>query len=159
MNANEQVITRFYTAFANKDYNGMQDCYADNIVFSDNAFPDLKGRQAKAMWHMLVSAGKDMQLTFANVTANENTGSADWTATYSFSLTGRKVVNHIHADFEFKNGQIVKHTDTFDFHKWAGQAFGFKGILLGWAPFFKKKIQVVTAGRLQVFIDKNPEYK
>jgi ketosteroid isomerase-like protein len=159
MNTNEQVITRFYTAFANKDYKAMQDCYADEVTFGDNAFPDLKGKQAKAMWHMLVNAGKDMQVTFTNVTANETTGSADWIATYSFSLTGRRVVNHVHADFEFKNGQIIKHTDTFNFWAWASQAFGFKGRLLGWAPFFKKKIQAVTSERLQAFIAKNPSYK
>ena len=159
MSNNEQVITRFYTAFSNKDYQGMQSCYADTVVFSDNAFPNLKGNQAKAMWHMLVNAGKDMQVTFTNVTANETIGSADWVATYSFSLTGNKVVNRIHADFEFKNGLIVKHTDTFDFWTWASQAFGLKGRLLGWTPFFKNKIQGVTAERLQAFIAKNPVYQ
>jgi ketosteroid isomerase-like protein len=159
MNANQQLITRFYAAFANKDYKGMQACYDNNIEFSDNAFPNLKGNQAKAMWHMLAGASKDMQLTFSNVTADETTGSADWIATYTFSLTGNKVVNRIHAEFELKNGKIVKHTDTFDFWKWAGQAFGFKGQLLGWTPFFKKKVQGVTRERLQAFIEKNPAYK
>ena len=159
MNNNEQLITRFYTAFANKDYKGMQACYADNVEFSDNAFPGLKGKRAKAMWHMLIIAGKDMQLTFTNVKANETNGSADWTAVYSFSLTGRQVTNHIHAEFEFQNGLIIKHSDTFDFWKWASQAFGFKGGLLGWTSFFKKKIQTVTSQRLQSFIDKNGEYK
>jgi ketosteroid isomerase-like protein len=159
MTDNEQVITRFYTAFANKDYAAMQQCYADDVVFSDNAFPGLNAKQAKAMWHMLVNAGKDMQVTFTNVTANKTTGSADWEATYSFSLTGRKVINRIHAEFEFKNGLIIKHTDTFDFWKWASQAFGLTGQLLGWTSFFKKKIQAVTRERLQAFIGKNPVYQ
>jgi ketosteroid isomerase-like protein len=159
MNSNEQVINRFYTAFAQKDYKGMQACYADNVEFSDNAFPGLKGKQAWAMWHMLTIAGGDMVLTFSNVQANETTGSADWVATYTFSLTGNKVINRIHADFEFKDGKIICHTDTFDFWKWASQAFGLKGRLLGWTSFFKNKIQTVTRGRLQSFIDKHPEYK
>ena len=159
MNNNEQLINRFYTSFANKDYKGMQACYADDIEFSDNAFPGLKGKQAKAMWHMLIIAGSDMTLTFANVSATETTGSADWTATYTFSLTGRKVINHIHAAFEFKDGKIIKHTDTFDFCKWSSQAFGLKGQLLGWTSFFRKKIQSVTRQRLQAFVSKNPEYK
>lgn len=159
MNSNEQLITQFYTAFASKDYKGMQTCYADNVEFSDNAFPGLKGKQAKAMWHMLTNASKDMALIFNNVQANNTTGSADWVATYTFSLTGNKVINRIHAEFEFKDGKIVKHTDTFDFWKWASQAFGLKGRLLGWTSFFKKKIQSVTRERLQAFIDKNPDYK
>ena len=137
----------------------MQECYADDIAFTDNAFPGLKGKQAKAMWHMLTNASKDMTLTFSNVRADDTTGSADWVATYTFSLTGNKVINRIHAEFEFANGKIVKHTDTFDFWKWASQAFGLKGRLLGWAPFFKRKIQSVTRERLQAFINKNPDYK
>ena len=159
MNANEQLITRFYTAFANKDYKGMQECYDDGILFNDNAFPNLKGNQAKAMWHMLSLSAKDMQLTFDNVKANDTTGSADWKAVYTFSLTGNKVTNIIHADFELRNGKIIKHTDTFDFYKWASQAFGLRGRLLGWTSFFKNKVQGVTRQRLQAFIDKNPEYK
>jgi ketosteroid isomerase-like protein len=159
MNENEQLITRFYTAFASKDYKGMQACYADNIEFSDNAFPGLKGNEAKAMWHMLTAASADMVLTFSNIKANEITGSADWVATYTFSLTGRKVINRIHADFEFKDGKITRHTDTFDFWKWASPAFGIKGRLLGWTPFFRNKIQGVTRGRLQAFINKHPEYQ
>ena len=159
MNLNEELINRFYTSFVKKDYAGRQACYADNIEFSDPAFPGLKGKQAKAMWHMLTLSGKDMQLIFNNVRANETQGSADWIATYTFSLTGRKVINHVHADFAFSNGKIVKHTDTFDFHKWAAQAFGLKGALLGWTPFFKSKIQGVTKERLQTFMSKNPEYQ
>lgn len=159
MNSNEQLIQQFYTSFANKDFKGMQNCYADNITFSDNAFPGLKGKEAKAMWHMLVNAGKDMQLTFSNIQADDTRGSADWVATYSFSLTGNTVVNRIHADFVFSNGKIVQHTDTFDFWNWASQAFGLKGKLLGWTSFFKNKIQSVTRERLQAFIDKHPEYK
>src|SRR5688572_22143160 len=110
MNTNEQLINRFYTSFKNKDYRGMQSCYADYIVFSDNAFPNLEGKQAGAMWHMLIAGGKDLALTFDSVTANDKTGTANWTATYTFSLTGNKVVNHIHAEFEFENGKIIRHT-------------------------------------------------
>ena len=159
MNANQELITRFYNSFIKKDYAGMQSCYADDIEFSDNAFPGLKGNEAKAMWHMLILSGKDMQLTFSNVKANETHGSADWVATYTFSLTGRKVINRVHADFEFKNGKITRHDDTFDFYKWASQAFGIKGIMLGWTSFFKNKIQGVTKERLQTFIAKNPVYQ
>lgn len=158
MNNTEQLITRFYTAFAAKDYKGMQQCYAANVEFSDNAFPGLKGKQAWAMWHMLTSASADMVLTFTNVEADETKGSADWVATYTLSLTGRKVINRIHANFEFKDGKIIQHTDTFDFWKWASQAFGLKGWLLGWTPFFKNKVQTTTRARLQAFIAKHPEY-
>src|SRR6476660_8268999 len=116
MNANEQLITRFYTAFQNKDFATMQSCYADDVTFDDPAFPGLTGKRAKAMWHMLTGASKDIVISFSDVKADENTGSCNWVAVYTFSVTDRKVTNRIHAEFTFSNGKIKHHKDTFDFH-------------------------------------------
>ena len=77
--------------------------------------------------------------------------SANWEAIYNFSKTGRKVHNKIKAEFEFKDGKIIKHTDTFDLHKWAKQAMGFKGFLLGGTSFFKKKLNAQTNKLLSSF--------
>ena len=137
----------------------MQECYADNATFTDGAFVGLNAKEVKAMWHMLISGGKDLQLTFSNVNASETKGSCDWVAVYTFSATGNKVTNTIHADFEFSNGKVVHHTDTFSFYKWASQAFGLKGQLLGWTSFFKSKVQSTAKGRLNSFITQHPEYK
>jgi hypothetical protein len=40
-----------------------------------------------------------------------------------------------------KDGRIVEHSDAFKLSKWAAQALGLKGVLLGWTGFMKKKIQ------------------
>lgn len=91
---------------------------------------------------MLVERGKgEIKIDFENVSADEQKGSADWTAKYLFSQTGRNVVNKIHAEFEFKDGKIIKHHDTFDIWKWSKQALGLSGLLLGWSPFVKNKIR------------------
>ena len=33
MNVNEQAITAFYSAFQNRDYQTMQNCYAEKVIF------------------------------------------------------------------------------------------------------------------------------
>ncbi|QOI98770.1 MAG: nuclear transport factor 2 family protein [Flammeovirgaceae bacterium] len=156
MNSNEQLICNFYTSFNNLDAEGMQACYHDDIRFSDPAFPHLRGKEAGAMWAMLVEALKknpaDWKLEVSNIRANETTGSCRWEAHYTFSLTGRKVHNIIDAHFQFKDGKISNHTDTFDFYRWSRMAFGLTGILLGWAPFFRKKVQATTRKRLSAFL-------
>ena len=53
-------------------------------------------------------------------------------ANYTFSATGRKVVNRIDAVFEVRDGKFVAHYDSFSFHKWAAQALGGVGSALGW---------------------------
>lgn len=152
MNPNEKLITRFYTCFQNKDYKGMQDCYADNATFSDPVFSNLDSQQVKAMWEMLLKTGKDLHLEFKNVRADEKTGSAGWVAYYTFSRTGNKVVNRITARFIFENGKIVTHNDDFDFYTWAKQSLGITGLLLGRTPFLKNKIRATAMQNLNAFM-------
>jgi ketosteroid isomerase-like protein len=152
MNANEQLIHHFYTCFKNKDYSGMQACYADNATFSDAVFKNLNSDQVKAMWQMLILKGKDMRIEFGQISADEKTGKAHWDAYYTFSATGKNVINKIDANFEFENGKIVKHIDDFNFYTWAKQALGTTGLLLGWTGFLKNKIQTTAMANLQKFM-------
>lgn len=153
MHSNEQLINTFYTAFRNKDYKTMQDCYANNAVFNDAVFKNLNAQQVRVMWQMLITKGKDLQLEFSNVQANETNGSAEWVATYTFSQTKRKVINRIKASFVFDNGKIVQHKDEFDFHKWSSQALGTMGVLLGWTGFLRNKVQSGAMKNLEAFTD------
>lgn len=152
MNNNEKLIHHFYNSFKNKDFAGMQNCYADKAIFSDAVFQNLNSEQVKAMWKMLILNGKDLELHFQNVSADEKTGSAEWIANYTFSKTGRKVENRIKASFEFENGKIIKHIDSFDFYKWAKQALGFSGLLLGWTSFLQNKVRQTAMKSLEDFM-------
>ena len=152
----EQLIETFYNAFKQLDAETMVSCYHDDIVFDDPAFGVLKGERAKNMWRMLCASqnGKDFKIIFSKIEANHAIGSARWEAFYTFSKTGRKVHNVIHANFEFKEGKIIKHTDEFDLYKWAKQAFGLKGLLLGQTKFFKTKLNAQTNHLLSKFEEK-----
>ncbi len=154
MHPNAQLIESFYRAFQKCDAEAMAACYADDIVFSDPAFPDLRGKDAGDMWRMLTSRAVNFSLVFDGVEADERSGRAHWVATYTFSQTGNTVINDIAAQFEFRNGKIVKHTDTFDLWKWAGQALGTKGTLLGWTPMVKNAIRQQAAKGLAIYQSK-----
>lgn len=151
MNANQQLIQKFYTAFAAGDAEGMAACYTNDVKFCDPAFGPLKGDDAKNMWRMLLKNNTGIKITASDIDADEITGSAKWVAVYIFSRTGRRVTNHVSAEFEFRDGKISKHTDTFNIWKWAGQAMGVTGWLLGWTPFMKGKIRTQTATLLGKF--------
>jgi hypothetical protein len=142
MNQNERTLVKFYTAFSNADAVTMCECYHTNVQFRDPVFGLLKGNDVCQMWKMLIEKSKGkLKIEFSNVKADDYLGSVQWTASYNFSKTNRKVVNVIQAQFQFKNGLILKHTDDFDIWKWSKQAFGTTGYLLGWTGFFQKKIQ------------------
>lgn len=151
MNANEQLIARFYTAFQQRDAAGMIACYDPQVQFSDPVFPDLRGERAGAMWRMLCARGKDLRLEFRDVRADAQAGSAHWEAWYTFAQTGRQVHNVIEASFEFRDGRIARHTDRFDLHRWAGQALGLPGRLLGGTPLLQNRIRGMARKGLDAF--------
>lgn len=129
-----QLIETFYTAFQQRDPEAMIACYHPAIRFSDPVFRDLEGPRAGAMWRMLTERAPTLEITFRDVHADDRAGKAHWEARYVFSATGRNVHNVIDAAFEFQDGKIVRHADTFDLWRWAGMALGIKGRLLGWLP-------------------------
>lgn len=143
------TIEQFYSAFSKLHAAQMVALYHPEIVFEYPAFGKLEGERAKNMWRMLCQSqqGKDFQVSYSAV----KEGSALWEAHYTFSATGRKVHNKIHAQFEFKDGLIIKHTDYFDLHRWAKQALGFRGAILGWSAYFKKRLQQRTNRMLDRF--------
>jgi ketosteroid isomerase-like protein len=155
MEINAEVISKFYTAFQQLDYQTMNSCYSDDIVFNDPAFGLLRDDEAKSMWEMLCKNAKDFSLTFSNIQLlDEEYATCNWVATYTFSKTGRKVVNNIKAFMRLKDGKIIEHSDGFKLSKWAAQALGLQGVLLGWTGFMKRKIQKNARRNLVAFIEK-----
>ncbi|WP_026752880.1 nuclear transport factor 2 family protein [Sediminibacter sp. Hel_I_10] len=150
------IIESFYKGFQNLDAEQMVACYHEDIVFEDPAFGTLKGNHACNMWRMLCKSqkNKDFKVVFSNITVHEDSGSAHWEAFYTFTKTGRKVHNTVEAQFEFKDGKIIKHVDRFDLYKWSKQAFGFKGTVLGKTLFFKNKLRHTTKNLLTKFEEK-----
>jgi ketosteroid isomerase-like protein len=152
MDHNREVITKFYQAFQQRDWKTMQTFYHPDARFSDPAFPNLNSQEVKAMWHMLCENAQDFSLQFSEVIINVNRGSCRWDAWYTFSRSGRKVHNIIHAHFDFKDGLIINHLDTFDFWRWSRMALGLPGVFLGWTPFLQGKVQSTARKNLLKFM-------
>jgi len=147
--ANAELLERFYAAFDRKDGHGMAECYASDVRFSDPVFPDLRGPRAGAMWQMLTEAPGDLRVELLEHEAGDDTGTAHWRAHYVFSQTGRPVVNDVRARFRFQDGLITEHHDAFHFHRWARQALGPTGLLLGWTPMLRGAVRRKAAARLE----------
>lgn len=149
---NQECIHNFYTAFQQGDYKAMQKLYHPDAEFHDPVFQTLHSVEVKAMWEMLLSRAKDLTVTFNDVKADDHTGTCRWEAVYTFSKTGRKVHNVIYAEFEFKDGRIVKHHDHFSLWRWSRMALGLSGLLLGWSSVIHNKIRRTAREGLTKFI-------
>jgi len=149
MHPNEALISRFYEAFQRRDAAAMGACYHRDVQFSDEIFPELHGDHARAMWTMLCERGKDLTIAHSQVHADAATGRAHWDARYTFSGSGRRVHNAIRAEFEFRDGLIIRHRDHFSFWRWARQALGPAGLLLGWSGFLRGRVQSQAARSLR----------
>jgi ketosteroid isomerase-like protein len=154
-NAHADLIRTFYGAFGIRDGDAMAACYTEDIEFSDPAFGELKGKQAKDMWRMLCRAGKDLEVVASGISANNTTGIARWNASYTFA-TKRKIHNVVDSSFEFRDGLICRQRDEFNFGSWAGQAFGPPGGLLAKTPVLPFTMRRVARFQLAQFSKHHP---
>jgi ketosteroid isomerase-like protein len=155
MDTNSQVIEKFYSAFQRLDYRSMNECYAEDIVFSDPVFMILKGDQVRSMWEMLCTNAKDFSLEFSNIqSVDEEYYTCSWIARYTFSKTGNKVVNNVKAFMRLRDGKIIEHSDGFRLSKWISQALGWKGVWFGWTGFMKRAVQKNARKTLEQFMKK-----
>lgn len=133
MPSNDELIQSLYAAMDRHDGEAMAKLYAPDGRFRDPAFGELSGEEAGDMWRMLTGRAEDLSVELAGHSAEDDVGEAHWIARYTFR-TGRPVTNDIRARFQFRDGLIAEHVDTFSFWRWARQALGPAGIVLGLPP-------------------------
>lgn len=148
MHPNQDLITRFYTAFAAGDHATMEASYTEDATFSDPVFPQLSAEETRAMWRMFCTSGNEIGVSFSNVQADDRSGSAHWEAIYLFPKTKRRVHNKIDASFLFRDGKIVRHRDNFDLYAWTRMALGPMGFMLGWSPPIQNQVRKQAASQL-----------
>ncbi|MFI6322579.1 nuclear transport factor 2 family protein [Nonomuraea sp. NPDC050556] len=137
------LIHAFYEALGSGDLDAIARCYHPEVSFGDPIFQEVEGRdRVMAMWRLQLGRRSDLLADFRDVTADDFTGSAHWTCRYTFTGTGREVVNEIDALFRFEDDLIVRHHDEYDFRHWSKMALGKPaGVVLGWTPMFRKSIR------------------
>jgi ketosteroid isomerase-like protein len=131
MTDNDTLIADLYDAMNRHDGEAMANLYEPDGRFSDPAFGELTGEEAGDMWRMLTGRAEDLRVELAEHETQGDTGSARWIARYTFTRTGRPVVNDVRAAFRFHDGRIAEHDDSFSFWGWARQALGPAGLILG----------------------------
>jgi ketosteroid isomerase-like protein len=151
MHPHETLLREFYARLAARDAEGMARCYHRDVTFTDPVFPMLHGEEAGDMWRMLLSRATDLAVTLDEASADAEGGSTRLTARYTFSRTGRPVVNHIAGLFAFREGLIVRHFDHFSLWRWSAQALGPVGVALGWTPLIRWKVRKDAAAALAKF--------
>jgi hypothetical protein len=55
-------------------------------------------------------------------------------------------------DVHFSDPVFVDHIDDFDFHRWARQALGTSGLLLGWTPLLRNAVRRRARAGLDAFL-------
>jgi ketosteroid isomerase-like protein len=131
---NARLIRDLYEAMDRHDGEAMARLYDPEGRFSDPAFGELSGAEAGDMWRMLTGRAEDLSVELAEHSADGDAGTAHWIARYTFTRTGRPVVNDVRARFRFREGRILEHRDSFPFWGWARQALGPAGLVLGLSP-------------------------
>ena len=100
---------------------------------------------------MLCERGHDLEVALLESGAENDTGWAHWSAAYTFSGTGRHVVNDIAARFAFRDGLIAEQHDSFSLRRWGTQAIGRRAAVIGTTPLLKRMVQKQARGQLEAY--------
>ena len=141
------TITRLYEAIGRRDGDGAAACYADDASFEDPAFGRLEDGAVKDMWRMLCSRSDDLEVDLLE----HGDDWAHWAATYTFTATGRPVVNDVRSRFRFEGDLIRDQVDTFSLRRWGAQALGARGTVLGAVGLLGRAVQKQARGNLERF--------
>ena len=149
---NLRTIEALYAALDRGDGEAMAALYAPQATFTDPVFVGLSDGEPGDMWRMLTSRAQDMSVELVGRDAEDDRGTAHWVARYTFGQTGRPVVNDVRSLFRFDGtGRIVDQQDDFDFWRWARQALGRSGLLLGWTPVLQHQVRDRARAGLEAF--------
>jgi len=155
MKEEEALIQKFYNGLQQLDAAKINACYSEDIVFFDPMFELLRGDEVRSMWEMLCANAKDFSLSFDSIQdLDDGYFTCNWTASYTFSKTGRKVVNMAKAHMKIENGRIIEHSDGWSLAKWSAQAIGLPGKLLGWMGLFRRRLKNNARRNLLNYIQK-----
>ena len=143
-----EVLTRFYDALSRRDGETMASLYSPDASFEDEIYR-LRGEDVGKMWRGLMSRAKTLTVSYTIAKAGAGDGTVEWTARYEYP-GGGPVVNVILSELELAGGKIVRQRDRFDFPRWAAQALGTKGKLLGRFEWFRRVVSREAAKRVGV---------
>ncbi|MDQ2870776.1 MAG: nuclear transport factor 2 family protein [Acidobacteriota bacterium] len=150
MNSEETkaVLTAFFDALARRDGDAVAALYAPDARFEDEIFR-LDGADVPKMWRALLHGSKTLEVSYTIARAGSGSGTVEWTARYTYP-GGGPVVNVILSELDLAGGTIVRQRDRFDFPRWAAQALGRPGRLLGGFEWFRRAVSRKAAARFGV---------
>ena len=155
MHNNAKLLETLFSAVNAHDHRAVAGCYHPNATFKDIAFNLTGSHRIHAMWHMICDGY--IKATVHKMDADESVGWVKVTDEYTFSDTGRKVVNPIETTVRFKEGLISTHNDDCDPRRWAMMALGgVNGVLAGRIEFLRRW---KAHKKLQKFLVLHPEYE
>jgi SnoaL-like domain len=155
------VVTRFFDAFAQSDWQTMARCYHDKASFSDPIYPDLREERIVYMWHQLLGGAQQsgakskpkktlgleqLKLEYRILFGDERKAQVGWTATYV--VGGRSVSNEVLSTLAIWDDKIVRHVDEYNFWRWSRQALGLTGLAFGAMPWYQRSVQRSAQSRL-----------
>lgn len=156
MDANKELIEKFYQAFQKRDFDTMRNCYAEGIVYFDPLYSILSDEAVMMMWKQRYAGAESIQINFGDINTEDGEYYTSlYTVTYIFTQTGKPVNLSVKAYMRIIGDKITEHSDAFSVHKWAGMAYGLPGRLFGWNRLYQHTLKKNARKNLLEFIGQN----
>ena len=142
MNSNILLLNTFFKSLKMNEYQQLNGCCSEHVVYFDPIFGLLERNKLIGLWEMLSKNAKGLTIDYGEIVpVDDEYYTCDWSITYYYPPTGRKVQSSIKSYFLLKEGKIEEYSNAYSIHDWSKQAIGFTGWLFGWNRFFQQSIK------------------
>lgn len=153
MSSNRELIEKFYQSFQNRDFEAMDNCYDDNIVYFDPLYHFLNGSNVKFMWKFRYANTNHFNLDFEQIkTDDEEYFTIEYRIRYVSEETGNVVDQSIKSYIRISSGKISEHSEAFSIHQWSSMVYGGIAKLIGWNRFYQNRLKKNARKKLLNFI-------
>lgn len=140
MSKEAQIVKEFYKALSKGDYQKVNSLYHDDAKYRDEIF-DLRGKEINALWYTATRPEMNLIAHCKSLKVDGDRVTTDWNISYTIDTLNRKVELDETGVFQFQDGKIINHKDSYDFWSWCAQSLGFIGKALGWSQWLKNRVR------------------
>ena len=149
---NDELIQRFYGAFARHDGDAMAACYAPDAHFSDPVFTDLRGEEPGAMWRMLTGRAEDLEVTAGRARGRGRPRHAPTGSPTTRSAPGARSTTTSTPSSASRTASSRSTATRSRSTRGRGRRWGPAGLALGWTPIVRARSSSEARAGLDEFL-------
>lgn len=151
--SNTEIVEQFYSAFSKLDFQTLSKYLSQDVVYYDPLWGLLEGDLVFYLWQMKCESLSYFSFQYHDIEELDSEYiTCKWETRFFYKKSGTHVKMNGKAYMRINNGLITEHSDGYKLSDWLAATRGWKGKLLGWTGYMKRKEESIHREQLERYI-------